>query len=517
MPPPELARDAPRFDILEPVEIHLFILLGQDLDITIAHGVDGGLHNFRGLYEPLVGQHRLDHDFGSVTKRLHDLLGLDQRDQRLVALFATLFGGKGGFDRLAQARIGRRHHDGQAFGGDIGDDLGARLEPVEAAVVFGHEVDLCRVRGRFFTAIGDGLCARCGCVIGQAVGAHGTASIHQRVERNVVTFGDAVVVEVMRAGDLDRARAEILVGVFVGDDRDAAALRLGADRDFAELANDGRIAFVRGVYRDRAIAQHGFGAGRRDGDIVAFFGQRYVTVFVFLDVGVGRAIGQRVFEVPHVAVNFGGFDLEVGNRGLEMRVPVDQTLAAIDQPFVVHIHEDLDHGVVEVAFLARGGTRRTGHGESVARPIKRGAQAFELADNRAAGLLLLLPDFGGEFFAGEIGAAFAVFRKLAFHHHLRRDTGVVLTGLPQRVKAAHAVPAHQNVLQCIVECMAHVQRPCHVGRRDHDREGFLARGVGTGLEGTGVFPCGIEAGFGLGGVKILVEGHDQRPSFSVAL
>ena len=170
----------------------------------------------------------------------------------------------------------------------------------------------------------------------------------------------------MRAGDLDRARAEILVGVFVCNDRDAAALRFGADGDFAQLANDRRVAFVRGVHRDRAIAQHGFRAGRRDRDIVAFLGKRHVTVFVFFDVSVGRAICQRVFEVPHVAVDFGGFDLEVGNRGLEMRVPVYQTLAAIDQALVVHIHEDLDHGVVEVAFLARRRAGGTGHGKGVA-------------------------------------------------------------------------------------------------------------------------------------------------------
>ena len=63
VPPPQLARDAPGFDVLKPMEIHLFVLFGQDLDITIAHGVDGRLHNFRGLDEPLIGQHRLDNDF----------------------------------------------------------------------------------------------------------------------------------------------------------------------------------------------------------------------------------------------------------------------------------------------------------------------------------------------------------------------------------------------------------------------------------------------------------------------
>ena len=80
-----------------------------------------------------------------------------------------------------------------------------------------------------------------------------------------------IVVEVMRAGDLHRARAEILVRVVIGDDRDQAAVLFGANRDFAELADDGRIALIRGVHRHRAVAQHGFGAGGGDGDIVALF------------------------------------------------------------------------------------------------------------------------------------------------------------------------------------------------------------------------------------------------------
>ena len=100
-----------------------------------------------------------------------------------------------------------------------------------------------------------------------------------------------------------------------------------------------------------------------------------VPVLVLFDVFIGGTAGQRVFEVPHVAVDFDVLDLEIGNRGLEMRVPVHQTLAAIDEALVIHIDEDLDHGVVEIALFALGAPW-PGHGEGVAVPVtarRRGA------------------------------------------------------------------------------------------------------------------------------------------------
>jgi hypothetical protein len=44
-----------------------------------------------------------------------------------------------------------------------------------------------------------------------------------------------------------------------------------------------------------------------------------------------------------MALHLAGFDLEIRNRGLQLGVPVDQPLVAIDQPLIVEIDEDLDH------------------------------------------------------------------------------------------------------------------------------------------------------------------------------
>ena len=88
---------------------------------------------------------------------------------------------------------------------------------------------------------------------------------------------------------------------------------------------------------------------------------------------------------------------------------------------------------------------------------------------------------------------------------------MVLPRLPQRVEPAHAVPAHQDILQRVVEGVAHVKAAGDVGRRDHDREGAIL-GIGdvlAGLEGTGLFPGGVNPGLGLGRVKGLFHGHNR--------
>ena len=47
--------------------------------------------------------------------------------------------------------------------------------------------------------------------------------------------------------------------------------------------------------------------------------------------------------------------------------------------------------------------------------------------------------------------------------------------LPQHILAAHPFEADQNILQCVVECMAHMKRAGDIRRRNHDRERLGAR------------------------------------------
>ncbi len=86
-----------------------------------------------------------------------------------------------------------------------------------------------------------------------------------------------------------------------------------------------------------------------------------------------------------------------------------------------------------------------------------------------------------ELLAAHVAAAgLLAFHQLALDHHLGRDAGMVGAGLPQHVAAAHALEPAQDVLQRVVERVAHMQRAGHVRRRDHDGKGARRPGGRAG-------------------------------------
>ena len=147
------------------------------------------------------------------------------------------------------------------------------------------------------------------------------------------------------------------------------------------------------------------------------------------------------------------------------------------------------------------------HGEALARPVGRGAEAAHLLGDGVAGIFLPLPDFFDELLAAEVVARDALCIELAFDHDLRGDARVVGARLPQRVVAAHAVVARERIHQGLVEAVAHVQRAGDVGRRQLDAEIVFLGGVEAGLEVAGVFPGGVPAGFDVFRVKTFGEFH----------
>ena len=203
--PPELARDAPRLDVLEPVEIDLGVALGQDLRLAVAHGIERGAHDLRGVDEPLVGQHRLDHNLGAIAEGLHDRLVLDQRHEPRLGGAAAFLGGLALGGLGAEARVVFGHHDCQALLGDVCDHRFARLEPIEPAILVRHEVERVGLHDRNLGTFRHVLRARGGLGIGGAVGAHRALGVHKAIHRDAAALGDLVVVEVVRSGDLHRA------------------------------------------------------------------------------------------------------------------------------------------------------------------------------------------------------------------------------------------------------------------------------------------------------------------------
>src|SRR3712207_2943129 len=86
--------------------------------------------------------------------------------------------------------------------------------------------------------------------------------------------------------------------------------------------------------------------------------------------------------MPELALHLARLDLQVGDGGLELRVPIDQALVAVEQALAIELHEHLEDGAGEALV----------HGEAFVLPIHRAAEPTELPLDRAAGLRLPLPD-----------------------------------------------------------------------------------------------------------------------------
>ena len=254
------------------------------------------------------------------------------------------------------------------------------------------------------------------------------------------------------------------------------------------LADQVTDPLVLRMHRNRGIAQHGFGAGGRHHDEAC---------------GIIRTEGlalDRIAQIPEVAPDLDLLDLKIGYRRQKFRIPVDEPLVLVDQTFTVQLDEYF-HDRARQALV---------HRETFARPVAGRAQPLQLVDDGAATLGLPLPDPFEEFGASHVAAARLLpFHQLPLDHHLGRDAGMVGAGLPQDIPSAHPLEAAEDVLQGVVQRVAHVQRARHVGRRNHDGEGFCVPPFGAaGLERTAFVPDAGHAAFDIGGLVIFFD-HDS--------
>ena len=142
-----------------------------------------------------------------------------------------------------------------------------------------------------------------------------------------VPLADLEVVEVVRRRDLDRARALLGIGIFVGDDRNFAP----DQRQDHVLADERLVALVVRMHRDRGVAQHGLRPRGGDDDE----GRRIVRI--------ESLAFDRIAQVPEVALGLDLHHFQIGNRGEQLGVPVDQPLVLVDQPLAVKLDENFKH------------------------------------------------------------------------------------------------------------------------------------------------------------------------------
>ncbi len=249
----------------------------------------------------------------------------------------------------------------------------------------------------------------------QNIGCYTGFLVHDVDQGQIVTLAHFEVVEIVRGRYLDGAGALLGIGIFVGDDRNAPA----DQRQDRVPVDQIPVALVVRMHGDRGVAQHGLGPRGRDGD-----------------EGVVEPL-QRIFEIPQLALDLDLLHLDVGERGQELGVPMDQPLVLVDQAGLVELHEHFEHGA----------RQRFVHGEALPRPIARRAQSPELPGDGAAGFLLPFPHALDEGLATHgAPARLLALHQLALDHHLGRDPGMIGAGLPEHVASAHALEPHQHVL-----------------------------------------------------------------------
>ncbi len=291
----------------------------------------------------------------------------------------------------------------------------------------------------------------------------------------VLALANFKIVEIVRGRHLHRAGADFRIGIFVGDDGDAAA----DQRQDHVLADEILVALVPRVHGDAGIAEHGLGPRRRDGDKAP------------------RLVLDRIAEVPEMALDLELLHFEIGNRRLEFRIPVHQPLVAIHQPLAIELDKETQNRLREAVI----------HGEALARPVAGGADALQLAADAPTRFLLEGPDLFEEFLAPEAAAVGAALcGELALDHHLRGDAGMIRARLPEHVAPAHALEATEYVLDGVVERMAHMQRAGHVRRRDHDGVGLCVLALGaTGAKSARIIPARGDTRLDGSGVEGLVH------------
>ena len=176
----------------------------------------------------------------------------------------------------------------------------------------------------------------------------------------------------------------------------------------------------------------------------------------------------------------------IRNGGQAFRAPVDDALATVDQSLLIVLDENfLDSLAASLV-----------HGEALSRPVAGGAKLFQLLDDSAAVLLFPCPCTFQKCLSADVLFLDALFAHCLYDLGFGCDGGVVGTRQPQSAVAGHALPANEDILQGLIQCVTHVQLSGDVWRGNYDGVRlFLA--VHVGSKAAAVVPHLIDAVFEL--------------------
>ena len=202
-------------------------------------------------------------------------------------------------------------------------------------------------------------------------------------------------------------------------------------------------------------------------------------------LGLARLrVDHRIAQVPEVARIGFVKHFVVADGRLQIRVPVDQPLAAIDQPLLEQTER----------------TYAAPRGHTVGSSVNRVRCQSQLQPSCSSWPRIRASYSFFHFQMRSTSAArprscraeLFFFQQPPLDHGLRGDAGMIGARHPQRVVALHPPPADENILQRVVQRMPQVQRAGHVRRRNDDRIRLALR-VGLAVKIAAILPERIPA------------------------
>ena len=258
-----------------------------------------------------------------------------------------------------------------------------------------------------------------------------------------------VVVDIVGGRHFQTARTELDIDISILNDGYDAVHQRYDDMQSLEPC----VLHILGVDAHRRVAHDGLRTGRGHHCIIAF-GILVHDVALGFAFDLGLVVGGYIiFQIIEFGMLILVDHLLIGERRLGLRVPVDHAHAPIDQSFAIEIHEDVDDTL----------RARLVHRERGAVPVAGATKLTELLEDDATVLMGPVPGMFEELFTGEVGLFDTLLSKFANDLSLRSDGGVVSARHPAGVLALHTGTAYENILNGVVEHVAHMEHTCHVG------------------------------------------------------
>ena len=264
---------------------------------------------------------------------------------------------------------------------------------------------------------------------------HGPVIVHHVDPRQVMPVANFKVVRVVGGSDLHQTGPEFRVDVLVFNDRDFPANQ----RQNQLLAHQVLVAFIPWGNSHGRVTKHGFRPGSSN-------------------FHAARAVSQRVVDVVEGPLVILVDNLDVRQSRPQLRVPVDDIFAPVDQAFIIELNENPADSLGQALVKS----------EAFPAVVQGQTQLLPLALDDVGVFVLPFPDLFHELFPAQVIAADPLFTQAGFNLGLGGDAGVVHAWQVKGVVALHPLIADQGVLNCRVPGVAQVQLASNVWRRDND-------------------------------------------------